>query len=60
MTDKTQIVTYVNNAILDSIEYYRYKEKVSTRSQAILNLIKIGLKQCGYAVEEGAEPPEKK
>ena len=60
MTDKPRIVSYIDKHILDMVDDYRYTTRIPSRSEAILFLIKIGLKHCGYAVEEEVEPPEKK
>ena len=44
-TKKPQILLTLDEELLERIEDYRYENRIPMRSEAIRNLIKIGLKE---------------
>ena len=43
-TKKPQVLLTLDEKLLERIEDYRYENRIPTRSEALRNLIKIGLK----------------
>ena len=54
-TKKPQVLLTLDDELLERIEDYRYENRIPTRSEALRNLIKIGLKNDRRNQPEGLE-----
>lgn len=52
-TKKPQVLLTLDDELLERIEDYRYENRIPTRSEALRNLIKIGLKNDRRNQPEG-------
>ena len=54
-TEKPRFSVTIDEETLDQVDEYKYKNKISTQSKAIVQLVRMGLQEMG--IESGKKQP---